>query len=51
MGRTAHDHRRWLPLAERQQRCIGCHRAILWGDRCEDCKRKLRQRQRRKLHR
>jgi hypothetical protein len=37
-------HRRGGPL-----RCLGCKRRIVWGERCEDCKRLLRQRQRRKL--
>jgi hypothetical protein len=31
-----------------QLRCIGCKRSIVWSDRCEVCKRELRQRQRRK---
>jgi hypothetical protein len=34
--------------SRRDQRCIGCKRSIVWGERCEDCKRELRQRQRRK---
>jgi hypothetical protein len=29
-------------------RCITCQRPIVWGERCEGCKRELRQRQRRK---
>jgi hypothetical protein len=29
-------------------RCVACHRAIVYGDRCEDCQRELRQRRRRK---
>jgi hypothetical protein len=29
-------------------RCIGCHRRIVYGDRCPDCQRKLRQRRKRK---
>jgi hypothetical protein len=29
-------------------RCLGCHRPIFYGDRCEACKRELRQRRRRK---
>ena len=32
-------------------RCIGCRRPILYGERCEGCKRQLRARKRRKLHR
>jgi hypothetical protein len=28
--------------------CVACHRPIVYGDRCEDCKRRVRQRQRRK---
>jgi hypothetical protein len=33
--------------------CLSCHRPIVYGDRCPDCQRKLRQRlvQRRKLKR
>jgi hypothetical protein len=31
--------------------CLGCRRPIVHGERCEDCKRRLRQRQRRKLKR
>jgi hypothetical protein len=30
------------------RRCIGCRRRIVWGERCESCKRELRQRKRRK---
>jgi len=30
------------------QRCLSCKRRIVWGDRCEKCKRELRDRQRRK---
>ena len=29
-------------------RCIACKRRIAWGERCEGCKRNLRDRQRRK---
>jgi hypothetical protein len=29
-------------------RCAGCRRPVVFGDRCEDCKRELRKRQRRK---
>jgi hypothetical protein len=36
------------PSATRKRGCIGCRRPIVYGDRCEDCKRRVRQRQRRK---
>jgi len=29
-------------------RCVGCRRTIFYGERCQDCQRDLRQRQRRK---
>jgi predicted amidophosphoribosyltransferase len=29
-------------------RCLGCHRPLVYGDRCPDCQRKLRQRRKRK---
>jgi hypothetical protein len=33
-------------------RCVGCRTGrVLYGDRCGDCQRKLRQRQRRRLKR
>jgi cellulose synthase/poly-beta-1,6-N-acetylglucosamine synthase-like glycosyltransferase len=32
-------------------KCKGCRRPIVYGERCETCKRTLRQRQRRKLKR
>jgi hypothetical protein len=32
----------------RGNRCIGCKRHIVWGERCESCKQELRQRKRRK---
>jgi hypothetical protein len=28
--------------------CVKCRRPITWGERCEDCKRELRQRRMRK---
>jgi hypothetical protein len=31
-----------------QIRCVACRRRIVWGERCESCKRELRQRKRRK---
>jgi hypothetical protein len=31
--------------------CVACRRRITWGQRCEDCKQRLRLRQRRKLKR
>jgi hypothetical protein len=48
MGSVARKHRRWLPVSEQRQLCIACRRPILFGERCEGCKRELRQRQRRK---
>jgi hypothetical protein len=36
------------PSAGRRHRCIACKRAILYGERCEDCKQVLRVRKRRK---
>ena len=49
MARSARDHRRWLPLAERQRHdCVGCRRPIIYGERCQDCQRQLRLRKRRK---
>jgi hypothetical protein len=38
------------PLNRRSQphRCIACQRPIIYGDRCQDCRNKLRQRKRRK---
>jgi hypothetical protein len=33
------------------QCCIGCRAPIVYGDRCNDCQRRLRHRKRRKLHR
>jgi hypothetical protein len=32
----------------RGNRCIGCQHPIAYGERCEGCKRKLRDRKRRK---
>jgi hypothetical protein len=32
----------------RRRLCIGCHHPIVYGDRCQDCRDRLRQRQRRK---
>jgi hypothetical protein len=29
-------------------RCIGCKRQIVWGDRCDSCKRELVARRKRK---
>jgi hypothetical protein len=29
-------------------RCVACKRRIVWGDRCESCKRELAARKRRK---
>jgi hypothetical protein len=31
-----------------RNRCIACQRPIVWGDRCENCKRELAARRRRK---
>jgi hypothetical protein len=28
--------------------CLACHRPILWGERCETCKRELVKRRKRK---
>jgi hypothetical protein len=36
------------PSGGRQQRCIGCKQRILYGERCETCKRALIKRKRRK---
>jgi hypothetical protein len=36
------------PRRERRLVCIACRRPILWGERCETCKRDLRRRQARK---
>jgi hypothetical protein len=30
------------------QRCLGCRRRIVWGDRCPTCQQRLRERKRRK---
>jgi hypothetical protein len=34
--------------SRRDQRCLACKRRIAWGERCEDCKRELAARRRRK---
>ena len=34
--------------SQRDQRCLACKRRIAWGERCEDCKRELAARRRRK---
>jgi hypothetical protein len=31
-----------------EQRCLGCKRRIVWGERCEKCKQELAARRRRK---
>jgi hypothetical protein len=36
------------PPRRRTLDCIGCRRPIVYGERCEGCKRELRLRQRRK---
>jgi hypothetical protein len=36
------------PKRGKGQRCLGCHRPIVYGDRCPDCQQKLRVRKRRK---
>jgi len=36
------------PGYNRNRRCIGCHRDIYFGERCETCKRELIQRRKRK---
>jgi hypothetical protein len=40
-------HAGWNLRGE-QQRCVKCLRPIVWGQRCETCKRELRRRQARK---
>jgi hypothetical protein len=36
------------PGSARRWRCIGCQRPIVVGDRCQDCRDKLKQRRKRK---
>jgi predicted amidophosphoribosyltransferase len=36
------------PKHGKRQHCLGCQRPIVYGDRCPDCQRELRQRKRRK---
>ena len=36
------------PGYSHRRRFLGCHRPIVWGERCEDCKRGLIARRRRK---
>jgi hypothetical protein len=42
--RNAGAHPGW----EVRRRCLACHRPIVYGERCENCKRELRERKRRK---
>jgi hypothetical protein len=38
-----------LDLRSQPRRCIACRRLVVWGgDRCQDCRDKLRQRRHRK---
>jgi len=36
------------PGSRGEPRCRSCHRRIIWGDRCPNCRLKLRDRKRRK---
>jgi hypothetical protein len=44
----ASKHHINVRIGREQGRCIGCKRRIVWGERCEDCKRELAARRRRK---
>jgi hypothetical protein len=50
MGKGAHFGWHAITVV-RARGCLGCRRPIVRGERCEGCKKRLRQRQRRKLKR
>jgi hypothetical protein len=48
VGKSGKQGLLYGPSAGIRNRCIGCHRFIVYGERCETCKRELRERKRRK---